>query len=241
MSEMRNCNRCGELLPVESFYFVSRKRDVRRGQCKACMSEIKQMQKDPAWRPRCPQCGQERERAGPGRRLCWPCFDAKYDTEDRRACGSARLKLKPCSACGTKRLREDHLHGGSLCPICRAVPQGRRKRLKELNVTPREYVALLEAQDYRCAICRRKPRKALAFDHRHAEPRIVRGLLCNPCNTLLATARDRVERLEAASAYLRRPPAQDLLPGREATAAANRKFVPLRRRAAADYLERTAA
>jgi len=234
---VKNCTRCGQLLPLDDFYFVSRKLGTRRGECKPCMAEVKRAQKDPNWKPTCSACGKERDRVGPGRRLCKPCFDAKYDTEDRCENGSHRLRLKPCSACGATRLREDHVKGSSLCPICRSVPQGRRKRLRDFNMTPRMYVTLLEEQDRCCWICERPFTKRLIphVDHRHASPMIVRGLLCGTCNTILGLAKDSADRLLGAAKYLETPPAQMFYPGLEAFPEANRRnetFVPLRREAA---------
>ena len=212
----KTCTQCGQLLPAEEFYFISRKRDTRRGQCKSCMADIKKAQRDPAWLPTCNGCGQLRPRSGPGRRLCQTCFDAKYEAEPARKKGGHNLRLPPCSACGAKRLRADHVKGASLCPICRSVPQGRRTRLKAyFNMTPREYMDLLTKQGHVCAICGKKPRGAFAIDHRHKSPAIIRGALCTPCNTLLSFARDDVGRLRAAAAYLKNPPAQKLFPGRE--------------------------
>jgi len=235
---MRNCSRCGELLEDDAFYFVSKKLGTRRGQCKACMAELKSDQKNPAWEPTCSRCGIIRPRSGPGRRLCTACFEDVYDEEDRRENGSHRLKLKPCSACGAHRLRQDHFKGSTLCPICRSVNQGRRKRLKMyFNMSPREYVQLLEEQRNRCGICSRRFTKALPphVDHSHADPPFIRGLLCGGCNTLLGLAKDRPERLQAAMAFLAAPPAQGLFPGRQATELGNRDswetFRPLRRAA----------
>lgn len=223
---MRNCNRCGELLPDDAFYFVSKKLGTRRGQCKSCMSEIKAEQKDPSWLPECNRCGRKRQRSGPGRRLCQECFDSIYDEEDRRENGAHRLKLNPCPACGSKRLRADHVKGTNLCPVCRGVPQGRRTRLSRFfNVNPREYLELLAEQRNLCAICERPFTKSRVphVDHRHGEPRLVRGLLCGPCNTLLAMAKDSSTRLRSAAAYLEGPPAQRVFPGREANEIADRR------------------
>ena len=45
-----------------------------------------------------------------------------------------------------------------------------------------EYARMLDAQDGRCAMCRRRPRtKRLAVDHDHFTGK-VRGLLCGVCN-----------------------------------------------------------
>lgn len=226
IDEAKNCTRCGELLPLEEFYFVSRKLGTRRGQCKACVCEVKAAQQDPGWRPRCAQCGAERERVGMGRRLCHACFHARYDAEATRLNGAHQRLLKPCRGCGAERLREDeHALGTSLCPVCRSITPSRRKRLRAFfNLTVPQFLALLDAQGHRCAICGRKPAKPMHVDHRHSAPRIIRGMLCATCNTLLGAARDDPERLRRAAHYLEDPPAQKILPrDHEAHAEANRK------------------
>ena len=221
----KTCAECGQLLPIDEFYFVSRKRDTRRGQCKSCMADIKKAQRDPSWLPTCAGCARRRPRSGPGRRLCQLCFDAKYEAEFARGNGSHRLRLPPCHACGAKRLRADHVKGTALCPICRSVPQSRRTKLKAYyNMTPREYVDLLTSQGHVCAICGKKPRSGFAIDHQHKSPAIIRGALCRACNTLLGSAHDDVKRLRSAAAYLESPPAQKTLPGRTATEEANARF-----------------
>jgi hypothetical protein len=223
--EVKVCTRCEEVLPLPEFYFVSKKLGTRRGQCKGCMREIKESQRDPNWRPTCSKCGKERERTGMGRRLCQECFDKNYEYADERVNGSHRLKLKPCSACGIERKREGNLAGGSLCHTCRSVPQSRRQSLKSLfNMNPREYLALLEFQGGRCAICKKKPRKSLAVDHRHGlkPSRIIRGLLCSRCNLLISQANDSPELLRWAADFLENPTAQQMFPGREANPEADR-------------------
>lgn len=232
--ETKTCSRCGESLPLDSFYFVSKKLGTRRGKCKSCMAIVKAIQKDPNWRPACSSCGVLIERFGPGRRLCRACFDERYESEDRRSNGAHRLRLKPCSCCGEKRLRADHTHGASLCPICRSVSQGRRKRLKLYNLTPRMFLMMLEDQGYRCWICDQVFTKSRVphVDHRHAYPMLVRGLLCASCNTILGLARDNPDRLGRAATFLERPPTQYLFPGLMATEAANRAnqdYRPLKR------------
>jgi hypothetical protein len=233
MMEVKNCSRCGESKPLDEFYFVSKKLGTRRGQCRACMSDLKAMQKSKDWRPSCSRCGAEMERFGPGRRLCRSCFDETYDIEDPRASGSHRAKLNPCSCCGEKRLRADHVRGSSLCPICRSVSQSRRKRLRLYNMTPREFLDLLEDQQHCCWVCERRFTAQLPphIDHRHAEPMIIRGLLCGTCNTILGLAKDDSERLRGAAKFLEAPPAQYVLPGKVASPEANRKgeYRPLKR------------
>lgn len=219
------CTRCELMLPIDNFYFVSRKTGIRRGQCKGCMSDIKAEQRDPDWKPSCISCGAEMDRRGMGRRLCVKCLHEKYNMEDLRPGNSHRLKLKPCSACGIDRIRESHSKGTRLCPVCASVPQGRRQRLARLfNMTPRQFLELMEFQQGKCAICFKKPRTPLAVDHRHglSPSRIVRGLLCNRCNLLLSQAKDSPDILRSAAAFLDNPTAQQLFPGLEATQEADR-------------------
>lgn len=223
--ETRVCTRCSQRLPVDEFYFVSKKLGTRRGQCKSCLKEIKAAQRDPTWTPTCAKCGNERERLGSGRRLCEPCFDEIYDIEDPRPNGSARLKLSPCSACGVKRLRVDTTPGTMLCAVCRSVPAHRRTRLVGLfNLTPREFVELLDSQNGLCAICGKPRRKNLAVDHKHGKPpsNVIRGVVCVRCNLLLGVALDSPATLRMAADYLDDPPAQRLFPGRCALPGADR-------------------
>jgi hypothetical protein len=61
-----------------------------------------------------------------------------------------------------------------------------------------------ENEDYRCMICgisEQEIDKKLDVDHCHSSGK-VRGLLCNPCNTMLGHGRDNVEVLKSAVKYL---------------------------------------
>lgn len=223
-AETKECSRCAERKPITEFYFVSKKTGTRRGQCKDCLREVKRAQREPDWVPTCSACDAPRERVGPGRRLCRRCFEKKYDADTKRKNGAHRLLLSPCRNCGVERVREDAEPNTSLCAVCRSVPQHRRKKLKQLySMTPAEENALLDYQGHRCAICRNKPGKLrLAIDHQHRDPSLIRGAICNPCNTMLGLARDRIDVLRAAIKYLENPPAQEVFPGKVATDEANR-------------------
>lgn len=70
------------------------------------------------------------------------------------------------------------------------------------------YMAMAEAQDFKCAVCGETERAtkngmpiALAVDHDHKTGR-VRGLCCMDCNTGLGKFRDDVDLLHKAIAYL---------------------------------------
>lgn len=77
--------------------------------------------------------------------------------------------------------------------------------IRKYGISPEILEQMIAEQDNRCAICC-NPQIAsasrLAIDHDHKTDE-VRGLLCNPCNTLLGMANDNVEVLEAAIAYLK--------------------------------------
>jgi hypothetical protein len=91
----------------------------------------------------------------------------------------------------------------------------RDKRLKKLyGLNPGEYERILEFQGNACAICKRPPRegKSLHVDHSH-KTGVTRGLICWPDNRALGFFRDSLERLEAATAYLKDPPALTALGG----------------------------
>lgn len=69
-----------------------------------------------------------------------------------------------------------------------------------------DFNALLLKQNGKCAICQRpdsgrKQSGRLAIDHCHAT-NAVRGLLCHPCNSMLGLAKDSIETLSRAIAYL---------------------------------------
>ena len=76
-----------------------------------------------------------------------------------------------------------------------------RQRWYDYGLTQHAFDAMVEAQDGRCAICRRMPRK-LVVDHDHRTG-VVRGLLCGPCNLGLGHLRDQPVLCERAADYLR--------------------------------------
>jgi hypothetical protein len=74
------------------------------------------------------------------------------------------------------------------------------------GLTPEAYEALLAKAGHACEICRRKPDgthgRRLVIDHCHASG-VVRGILCDRCNSGLGSFRDDTNALEQAAAYLR--------------------------------------
>lgn len=98
----------------------------------------------------------------------------------------------------------------------RAADTHGRDVLRRFGLTAEEYARLFAYQGSRCAICRRATgaTKRLAVDHDHtccpgptSCGRCVRGLLCGPCNGMLAHARDDAELFRRAMRYLAEWPA----------------------------------
>ncbi len=94
----------------------------------------------------------------------------------------------------------------------------RAKVLQRYGLTAAKYASLLKAQNGTCAICGRPPKEGsvLRVDHDHsccsgqrACGKCVRGLLCGPCNTAIATLGDSVSGLTRALNYLNRHPVRD--------------------------------
>lgn len=76
---------------------------------------------------------------------------------------------------------------------------------KMYGITEVDYTKMLEAQNYRCAICQTdKPTgkwKVFAVDHNHNTGQ-VRELLCNECNRGIGLLKDDPELLKKAAEYL---------------------------------------
>lgn len=129
---------------------------------------------------------------------------------------------KDCDSAGAQLGTRPAPHPGPRCATHHRE-EVRRRRLaaagrrveRTYGLTPDEYQRLYEHQGRRCAICRRATgaTKRLAVDHDHSccpGPtscgRCVRGLVCGPCNDVLAHARDDPAFFHRAVAYLREWP-----------------------------------
>lgn len=117
--------------------------------------------------------------------------------------GSKRPAPHPGPRCATHhrevaKQRREAAHGRSI--------------LHRYGMTKDQYKELYEAQGGCCYICQRATgaRKKLAVDHDHVTG-YVRGLLCGPCNSLLAHARDEPTMLFRAAEYLLEPPAHEII------------------------------
>lgn len=82
------------------------------------------------------------------------------------------------------------------CLECKRI----KMRRYNYGLSNADYVALLEQQEYRCAICKEETK--LVVDHNH-ETGAVRGLLCNICNLGLGLVETRGF-MDEVKAYLER-------------------------------------
>jgi hypothetical protein len=77
-------------------------------------------------------------------------------------------------------------------------------RKKTYGLSDEEYYALLDAQEWCCAICAKpvgQEKLDHAIDHDH-DTGDVRGILCRLCNLGIGYFRDQPELLDAAKDYL---------------------------------------
>jgi len=75
--------------------------------------------------------------------------------------------------------------------------------VRTYGITLEMYNKMLVDQFFCCAICKRNMIKPLSVDHDH-ETGIVRGLLCNTCNSGLGMFKDNLDILIEAVKYLKR-------------------------------------
>lgn len=133
--------------------------------------------------------------------------------------GSVTRGIKSwCKDCGPGSKRPAP-HPGPRCTTHHREVQKRRREAahsrriwERYGLSKEDYEALYEAQGGVCYICKRATgrRRKLAVDHDH-KTGYVRGLLCSPCNNILAHIRD--DRLAAGRIveYLETPPAHDII------------------------------
>jgi hypothetical protein len=140
-------------------------------------------------------------------KVCTACGEAKpLDAFGRQPGG--KLGLHPrCRACRNAqeraRYRENRDRILEQNRVSGAKQEWRRQRWRwrKYRLTEDDYLAMVEVQGGRCAICGRAD-EALCVDHDHATGR-VRLLLCKLCNVGLGAFGDDPARCELAAAYLR--------------------------------------
>lgn len=133
-------------------------------------------------------------------RACWTCKETKSADEFYEHQGGRR---RHCKACLRKRDRERYKANNGKD---RVFDQSLRRLY---GMTLERYRAKAAEQDGRCGLCGEIPEtdRRMHVDHDHVTGKL-RDLLCHHCNLLLGNARDSVERLRLAIAYLERHAAE---------------------------------
>jgi hypothetical protein len=112
----------------------------------------------------------------------------------QRAKASAKWRVLHPEECRISRKKQD----AKRCPED-ALWHYMRVSLWRYKMTLDQYHALQEQQDFCCAICHEE--KSLTIDHNH-ETNMVRGLLCNGCNTGVGLFKESAPLLHNAESYL---------------------------------------
>lgn len=98
-----------------------------------------------------------------------------------------------------------YTNNGCRCQDCKHAAFGYQLQ-RNYGITHDEYMAMGEAQDWRCASCRNdEPGSAKGWhlDHNHASG-VVRGLLCHGCNVAFGMLGESVDRISGLLGYARR-------------------------------------
>lgn len=120
--------------------------------------------------------------------------------------------MKTCNICNEEKLLEQFYKNGTYwrpeCKVCSDIKQAAAK----FKLTKEQLLAMYEAQDWKCAICRKvcESYRNLSIDHDHkccptsakSCGKCVRGLLCAACNHGLGNFRDNIDSLRRAIVYL---------------------------------------
>ncbi|MBM7770607.1 hypothetical protein JOD54_000811 [Actinokineospora baliensis] len=134
------------------------------------------------------------------------------------------MEVKTCTRCAEEKPLAEYYHRPdsrdgrrSACSsCCRAASTARhranrdrtrdRRYLHRYGITADQVDRMRAEQRYRCAICNRHEDRlplGLMVDHCHSAD-IVRGLLCNECNSGLGQFRESIDLFHTAIAYLQR-------------------------------------
>lgn len=228
--EQITCRRCNLTLPKTEFHKSHKTAKGKTNVCKKCISvetkAIYARQKTiiksaPTEKP-CLKCRMVkvidlfdfRPTTKDGRNtICKKCVRARslaYGKRRREA--SIIATEKQCAVCeSTKPAKDFYIDRGykdglsRRCRPCNRDTINLAKRCRQFGITVDDYRSMVHLQKDVCAICKRAPLKVhpngFSIDHCHASG-IVRGLLCNHCNTGLGFFEDNPTVLQNAVAYL---------------------------------------
>jgi hypothetical protein len=184
----KRCSRCRTIKPLDEFSPCKTGKWGKYNYCKECHRVV-------------------RNESRPNRKI--------IDEKEAKRMGLRSQGLKTCTSCREIKHLEDfygdprHTDGKqSFCKECFNQKSNDRYLMHEYGITSKEFKELMDAQDGRCAICRRAPKNyKFNIDHDHNNHKL-RGLLCVNCNTNLLPYVERFpEWIKDAFSYLENPPA----------------------------------
>lgn len=189
------CTKCQNLLPTSQFSKYIRSKDGLNPWCKTCKNAYQQEYRKKNLEK--VQISEEKYRlTNPNRKKS----DQEYyrnHTEKILAYGASWRVRHPDLV---DKSRDKHR--------IQNIKSARRSALLvHFNLTEDQYDTLLMGQGYVCAICLRTDpyNRRLAVDHVHgSSPVIVRGLLCQPCNTALGKFQEKPHLLKQVIDYIQK-------------------------------------
>ncbi len=141
-------------------------------------------------------------------RTCKHCAESKSTTE------FYKYRKSECKVClrqrSTRWYANNKEHAQALIKNYAQTPNGKSKAFfatikYKYGVTKEEWLDQLERQQNKCAICSAEFNPGVwttcATDHNHVTGEF-RGLLCQPCNSMLGYAKEHPETLRTGAAYL---------------------------------------
>lgn len=183
----RTCIRCGVRKPSGYFLFDSRAINGQTNVCSECRYKRNSNRKSNE--PHINEKGQ----------LCCTCKERKPFSEfgkDRSTNNGIDRRCKRCKRELHTRWRNENRD--------EYKDRLRVNHLKNrFGLTREQFTSIMEAQDDKCAICRKEFASAAdtCVDHDHITE-AVRGILCRKCNTGIGLFRDDINLVRSAVAYL---------------------------------------
>jgi len=205
--DTRTCNRCGLTKPDTDFARCKAWAKPRTRVCKKCKARENNQRYHAAMRdvPRrryTPQLTAEekREIERTGRMRCGRCGERKLLEEfHRRRTATSVTRVRICAACRNSQTAQWKARHRNKWWYCHTA-----YKCKRYGITVEQFIAMLETQDYCCAICGRPlKRKGAAIDHDHDTGQ-VRGIVHSYCNLVIGNAGEDVTVLNGAIRYLKR-------------------------------------
>jgi hypothetical protein len=193
----RKCSRCGLTKPIAEFVRCASKSGGHHYECRECQKERhREYNARPEVKEKRRLYAQEyktTEAAKAYRRE----YEQRPEVRERK---NAQARAVAATEEGKKRKQEYRRREYGKPEYQRRIKAYRFR--KQYGITLEDYERMLDEQGGVCAICGlASPDKPLCVDHNH-QSGAVRGLLCNPCNTILGRWRDSPEVAERAKQYL---------------------------------------